>query len=280
MPRLPPTIALLTDGGDSARLAEEAAALGIRLSILGYDELGLGDKPPPIDCVLARFIKGGSLEEITFRLSLLHSLRQSGVTVINSAATIERTVDKGLAAFILAEGGVATPPTWTYSSAVLAAKRLKTELELGHKLVAKPLFGAGGKGLELVERQKRLPRAKGGVWHLQRFVDGGGKDWRVFVIGGEAVASMSRRGCGWISNVAQGAVTAATAPKEVEALAVAAAAAIGADYAGVDVIKATDGGYSVLELNGIPGFTALEETTGVNVAARLLEYALEHSLKR
>ena len=266
-------IALLSDGDDCGRLAAEAARRRVALKIFGYDELELGDEPPNFDRVLARFIKGGSLEEITFRLSLLRALKMRGVKVVNSAAAIERTVDKGLASFILA-AAVPTPPAWTYSSYDLALARAADELRRGHRLVVKPLFGAGGRGLVLVEEAERMPKGEAmkGVWHLQRFIDGGGEDWRVMVIGGEAVAAMRRRGENWVTNVAQGATTEPGAPKQAERLAIAAAAAIGADYAGVDIIRDANDEYLVLEINGIPGFRSLEETSGVNIASLLLDY--------
>ena len=42
---------------------------------------------------------------------------------------------------------------------------------------------------------------------------------------------------------------------------------VGADYAGVDLLPADDGGVFVLEVNGIPGWQGLQQATGVDVAA-------------
>ena len=47
----------------------------------------------------------------------------------------------------------------------------------------------------------------------------------------------------------------------------AAAEALGADYAGVDLL-----GEQVLELNGIPGWHGLQEATGADVAAALVAH--------
>ena len=47
----------------------------------------------------------------------------------------------------------------------------------------------------------------------------------------------------------------------------AAAEALGADYAGVDLL-----GDHVLELNGIPGWHGLQEATGADVAAALVAH--------
>jgi glutathione synthase/RimK-type ligase-like ATP-grasp enzyme len=53
---------------------------------------------------------------------------------------------------------------------------------------------------------------------------------------------------------------------------VEAADVLGADYAGVDVLRAADGRDYVLELNGIPGWRGLENATGADVAAALVEH--------
>ena len=51
-----------------------------------------------------------------------------------------------------------------------------------------------------------------------------------------------------------------------------AAAALGADYAGVDLLRAPDGRDYVVEVNGIPGWQGVERATGVDVAAALAEH--------
>ena len=86
------------------------------------------------------------------------------------------------------------------------------ESAAGHALVLKPLFGSQGKGLQRVGAAStactcRCRAVGGGLAYLQRFIDRerAGLDWRVFVIGGRAVAAM-RRVSGWIHNVAQGAI--------------------------------------------------------------------------
>ncbi|MEM1598120.1 MAG: RimK family alpha-L-glutamate ligase, partial [Pyrobaculum sp.] len=55
---------------------------------------------------------------------------------------------------------------------------------------------------------------------------------------------------------------------QLEDLAVKAAKAVGAFYAGVDILIG-DGHY-VNEVNGIPEFKALSKTTGIDVAEQLL----------
>jgi len=61
---------------------------------------------------------------------------------------------------------------------------------------------------------------------------------------------------------------------ELRAFALRAAQAVGADYAGVDILPIVGGGYTVVEVNGIPGWRGLQRATGVDVAERLVVYAL------
>ncbi len=262
---------LLADGGEGPRFVFEARRKELPLIARSYEQLELGKALPRCSGVLARFIKDGSLEEITFRLSLLHALERRGVRVMNPPRVIERAVDKGLTAFLLDEGGIPTPPAWTYGSYRKALAKTEQEIKNGNKLVLKPLFGNGGRGLLLLEKPQQL-RKNAGVWHLQRFIEGGNEDWRVMTLGGRAVASMRRSGRSWVTNIAMGARAEPGAPADARKLAVKAAKAIGADYAGVDIIRSKQGEYSVLEINSIPGFKTLEKSAGVNIAALLLDY--------
>ena len=76
------------------------------LDIPGFD----GGLP---DGVFVRAISAGTLEQITFRLGILHALRQSGVRVWNDARAIERSVDKSMTTFLLHKAGIPTPRTRT-----------------------------------------------------------------------------------------------------------------------------------------------------------------------
>src|SRR3954470_15638794 len=94
------------------------------------------------------------------------------------------------------------------------------------------------------------------------------RDLRAFVVGGRVLAAIERVGAGWRANLARGArAQAAELTAEQERSCLAAAEALGADYAGVDLL-----GDHVLELNGIPGWHGLQEATGADVAAALVAH--------
>ena len=69
-------------------------------------------------------------------------------------------------------------------------------------------------------------------------------------------------------------------PPSWEQLALRAAAAIGADYAGVDLLPSRDGSVFVLEVNGIPGWQGLKQATGIDVAAAIVEHLATGFVRR
>ena len=237
-----------------------------------------GEALESFDVVFVRLIPGGSLEQIIFRVDALHRLENAGVHVINSATTIERTVDKYYTSTLLEDAGLPTPKTVVVERPDAAIEAFHA---LGGDVVVKPLFGSEGRGMvrvvesEVAERVFRALEVGRYVYYLQSFLPHGQEDIRVFVIGGRAVAAMVRRGSSWKTNVAQGAaVTPLPLNAELEDLARRAAEAVCADYAGVDLLETPNGGYTVVEVNGIPGWKGLQRATGVQIGDLLAAYAL------
>lgn len=248
---------------------------------------GFGRELP--DAAIVRGIAGGSFEQVTARLGVLHALRELGVAVYNDARAIERSVDKSMTSLLLHAAGVPTPPTWAMESPAQAQRLVIRESAAGHALVIKPLFGSQGKGLRRVGRvdgvHVPLPPLEpyGGLAYLQRFVPpqdpaAPGFDWRVLVIGGRAATAMRRVSAHWVHNVAQGArcEPAPLAPELAE-LAERASATLAMDYAGVDLIP-TAHGPQVLEVNGVAAWQGLQRVTGFNIARALVDDLLDRRL--
>ena len=245
---------------------------------------------PGFDAVLPdgaflRQISDGSFEQVTMRLGVLHALRALGVTVYNNARVAERSVDKSMTSFLLHRDGVPTPATWTVESPQHAAAIVGVEARPGRPLVLKPLFGSQGRGLRLVATVEDLPPAEemDGVFYLQRYVAGpsaGWRDWRVFVVGDRAVAAMIRHGVEWRTNAARGARCEGTAATgRIAELALAAARAVGAGYAGIDIIADAQGQLQVLEVNSMPAWKSLQQVSETDIAAALADDFLS-GLKR
>lgn len=236
------------------------------LHIPGLDRLGLGERLPR--AAFVRFVPGGSFEEVTLYLGVLHALRDLGVTVWNDARSIEACVDKSTTSFRLQQAGLPAPRTWSCAGADAGQALAERLLGDGLTLVQKPLFGAQGKGLRLIRTMDDLapPEEMAGVFYLQEFVppakDGLYQDWRIFVCQGQVVASMLRHGASWITNIKQGARAEAAIPSQSLAdLALRAAACVGANYAGVDIIQNSSGDFLVLEVNSMPAWNGLQRVT-------------------
>jgi RimK family alpha-L-glutamate ligase len=233
------------------------------------------------DAVLARIIPSGSLEQIIYRVDALHWLEDAGVRVMNSPRAIERSVDKFYTSALLEQAGLATPETVVCerSEDAMAAFR-----DMGDVIV-KPLFGSMGLGMvrvhdeEIAWRVFRTLDAIRGVYYLQRTIDHGGRDVRAFVVGDRVIGAMERRsadgGPEWRTNYSRGgAVRPLTLAPAWTDMAVRAARAVGADYAGVDLLPANDGTVYALEVNAIPGWRGLHEATGIDVAAAIVDQVL------
>lgn len=242
---------------------------------------------------IVRGIAGGSLEQITKRLGILHALREMGVPVYNDARAIERSVDKSMTSFLLHRAGVDTPAAWALEDEAQARRILIREASAGRSLVVKPMFGSQGKGLQrvgLVDGMSvPLPALGGldGLAYMQRFVaqtesdERPGFDWRILVVGGRAVAAMKRVSRHWVRNVAQGGrCLACTLPPDLAGLAEAAAAALDMDYAGVDLLpdRSTRAGAQVIEVNGVAAWRGLQRVTSFDIAQAIVDDLLYRRL--
>jgi RimK family alpha-L-glutamate ligase len=228
------------------------------------------------DVVVVRGIPRGSLEQIVYRVDALHALVAAGVRVVNDPFAIERAIDKFLASALVAAAGVPTPRT-------VACERAEDALEafdeLGGDVIVKPLFGSMGFGMARVEdrdvaaRVFRALEIERAVYYLQETVPHDGVDVRALVVGSSVIAAIERVGEGWRANLARGARARPIAlDASRAALCVRAAAALGVDYAGVDLLRSADGRDVVLEVNAIPGWHGVEAATGVDVAAALVAH--------
>jgi RimK family alpha-L-glutamate ligase len=291
--RAHPRVAVFTDKLDwhvdetlKAFRALGARPVAVRLSACRIDTSrphglaipGFHDLP---DLAVVRAIGDGSLEAITMRLAVLHALEALGTPLVNSARAIERCTDKSMASFLLRRAGLPSPETFATQSPAQARAIARRECPRG-PLVLKPLFGAQGWGLQLIEKPDDLPTLEEarGVYYLQRFVGPARppfEDMRVLIANGEVVAAMRRRSSHWVTNVRQGARPCAVEPTAREReLALAAADAMGAVLAGVDLIAAADGAPQVLEVNSMAGWYGLQKVTPFSIAERLAVETLKH----
>jgi len=252
-------------------------------------DAGLSSEQAPIltaDAVLARIIPSGSLEQIIYRVDALHWIEEHGVPVMNSPRAIERSVDKFYTDALLHEAGLPTPETVVCETVAGAMEAVRAMLgragasEHGDVII-KPIFGSMGHGIvrvgdpEVAFRVTKALEQLRAVFYVQRAIDHGGRDIRAFVVGGRVIGAIERRAPAgeWRTNIAQGATAVPIdLPAEWEQLALRAAAAMGAEYAGVDLLPSREGPVFVLEVNAIPGWEGLHRTLGVDVAGAIVDH--------
>lgn len=290
-----PWVAIMTDdpGWHGRRLRRAFDAAGYDSAFISLRDCSFGDRPgaspllpgrEPSDLpagVFVRGVPGGTLPQVIHRLNILHEFAAVGVPVMNDGRSIERTVDKSMTTRLLLRAAIPTPPTWVGESEEAASAYVREELCRGHTLVLKPVFGSQGEGLRRIVSLADLPPTAevDGLYYLQRFIAPAGRtyaDIRVLVIAGQAVAAMRRESEHWVTNRAQGGRCIAIAiDAELRRLAEAAVRAVGAEYAGVDILVDTAGKHWVCEVNGVPAWYGLQRATGMDIAERLAAHLVE-----
>lgn len=277
-------IAILSSGsGWHVRDLQRAATmLGHEAIAVDFRRLHAGvaieaDPLRDFDGVVVRTMPPGSLEQVVFRMDLLHRLQMRGVAVLNPPTAVEVCVDKYLACARLEAAGLRVPPTIVCQHADAA---LEAFAALGSDVIVKPLFGSEGRGMmrindaDLAWRTFRTLERLQSVLYLQQFIPHPGWDLRVFVLEGRCLAAMRRRAnAGWRTNVAQGgSAEVVQLSSEEEELALRAARAVGAPVAGVDLLPGPAGEWYMIEVNAVPGWRALAPVTGVDVAAEMIRF--------
>ncbi|HII01708.1 TPA: RimK family alpha-L-glutamate ligase [Methanosarcinaceae archaeon] len=215
-----------------------------------------------------------------FALAVIRHLERLGVHVFNSSQSIETVKDKLFSQQILAERNVPFPKT------MLAKYPVDVNLveqHFGFPLIVKTLSGSQGSGVFLSETPSNF-RDLMELIHatspnaniiLQEFIeDSRGKDLRVLIIGGRAVACMERVSTdeSFKANFSRGGeVRKFEMTPEIEWLATDTAQIFGLDIAGIDLLF--DGGhFKVCEANSSPGFEGIEKCCEADIAGLIYDF--------
>ena len=226
----------------------------------------------PDDSVLARLDVLPTLDGVEPGLLELLLLERAGIRVLNPVATLLGAHDKLRTAQMLTRAGL--PHPWTL------------HLAPGHDVprlvgpvVVKPRFGSWGEDVFRcdtdAELQRRLRQVSTRSWFrrhgalLQELIAPRGYDLRVLVAGGAVVGAVERCAAAgeWRTNISLGGSRRPCVPSaQASALAEAAAAALGADLVGVDLLPVDDG-YVIVELNAAVEFDGGYSLPGADVYA-------------
>jgi ribosomal protein S6--L-glutamate ligase len=212
--------------------------------------------------------------------AVLRQFELMGSRTPNPAAAVALARDKLACHQLLAARGIGLPATVFGDNPDDTADLLSLLGPPPH--VVKLNEGTQGAGVMLTEKlsaSRGVVEALRGLYAnflVQEFVaEAEGADLRCFVVGDQVVAAMRRQAAAgdFRSNLHRGGTAVAVEPTADQCdVAVRAAAAVGLGVAGVDLIQSRRGPL-VLEVNASPGLEGIEDATGIDIAAKIVEYA-------
>jgi ribosomal protein S6--L-glutamate ligase len=211
--------------------------------------------------------------------AVVRQFEMAGVFCVNESQAISRSRDKLRCLQLLARKGIGIPVT----AAADSTRDIEGLMKIvgGAPMVVKLVEGTQGIGVVLAETDKAAEsviqafRGLSANILVQEFIgESKGSDIRCFVVGGKVVASMRRQGPPgeFRSNLHRGgsAEKIRLTPEE-RATATRAAKTMGLNVCGVDLLRSNHGPV-VMEVNSSPGLEGIEGSTGVDVAAKIMEW--------
>ncbi len=242
------------------------------------------------EAVTFPLVRNGFQADLVLNRSVSHSrslyalrfFEHYGVPTVNRYEVVALCGDKVLASLRLEEAGVPTPRTVVALTPEAALKALD---EIGYPAVLKPPIGSWGRLMakvddaeeaeQIIEHKSALGSPNQSIFYVQEYIEKPERDLRAFVIGDEIVAAMYRRSKDWRTNAARGAVSEAMSPTpEMREIVLRASAAVGGGVLAVDLMESPEG-LVVHEVSPTPEFRALSVATGINVAAKVVDYVAE-----
>ncbi|RYG74829.1 RimK family alpha-L-glutamate ligase [Lentibacillus lipolyticus] len=216
---------------------------------------------------------------------LAKQLELLGVHVFNSAETIACSDDKIATYQKLAAKGLPIPRTIVAPKAYHQLNSVSLNEyqaavdQLGLPVIVKEAFGSFGEQVHMVSTKEEvyniIRELHGKPFMLQECISSSyGRDMRLHVVGDKVVAAMTRHSShDFRSNVTAGGSMQTYHPStEENDLAIAAARAIGADFAGVDLLFGKNGEPIVCEINSNAHIRNMYDCTGINVADFIMDY--------
>lgn len=219
---------------------------------------------------------------------LAQFLKNAGIAVFNDPAVIETCDNKAKQYLQLAHHGIPMPET-IIAPKVYPAFSIRDSgyyeqvLErLGLPMIIKEGHGSFGMKVYLIETEQQFydktEALRGVDYVFQQFIASSrGRDIRVNIVGGEIVAAMYRHSeTDFRANITNGGVATEVVLTDVQrTLAIRAAQAVGAEFAGVDLLFGPDEEPLVCEVNAAAHIRNIYNVTGINVADAMIAYILK-----
>jgi len=269
------------------RLSEEFADKGITIDALSSLDFHFS--------VSDSSLAAPSLDNYSFCIYLdkdenIAKVIESRIPLFNSSEALISCNDKAKTYLALLNSGIPTPKTILSRLCYREIDRSEEKIsnfcryvssELSFPMICKECYGSLGLQVYLIKNMQELLTKENELIltpHLyQEFIQAScGTDYRVFTIGGRAVAYMRRfNPSDFRSNVALGGKGyPCTLSKDYIAIAEKASAILGLDYAGVDILRGDNDTPLLSEVNSNAFFTEIEHISKINITKLLVEHIL------
>jgi ribosomal protein S6--L-glutamate ligase len=244
-------------------------------AVVGPSELAQ-ERARPGDVVIGRLDVRPTLDGVQPGLGRLVQVRARGIRVVNDADALVATHDKLSTTLLLDAASIPQPrAAWATDAG--------TSPTFDPPYVVKPRFGSWGRDVYRCESRAELRAC---LWRLSRrpwfrrhgalvqeLIPPQGFDLRLIVSNGEIVGAVERVAAPgeWRTNISLGGSRRPATPSpEACGLAIRAAAAVGGELVGVDLLP-DERGPRVVEINGAVDFTDEYALDGRDVFARAIE---------
>lgn len=218
---------------------------------------------------------------------LAQFLKNAGIPVFNDPDVIETCDNKAKQYLQLAKHGVPMPKTIlapkVYPSFTIRETGYYEQVlqQIGLPMIIKEGHGSFGMKVYLIETKKefyeKTDALRGVDYVFQKFIASSrGRDIRVNIVGGEIVAAMYRFSeTDFRANITNGGVARqVTLTDKQRSMAIHAAEAVGAEFAGVDLLFDDNEEPLVCEVNAASHIRNIYNVTGINVADAMIAYIL------
>jgi ribosomal protein S6--L-glutamate ligase len=275
-------IALISTGNtkQDQDLLKEAAKRKLSLEVISLDLFRIDEAEKEFlqlkdfDLIYWR-VGNVKTREVVARLA-----KNQGISFINSAYFQYLSIGKkSFQIFKATQEGIKVPKTVTINQANFSSFQ-KMQNFLGLPLIVKPVIGARGKDIHLVntfsEFKRLFKKRRPSQYLVQEYLETDG-DFRLLVIGGKTIGGFKRvpKRADFRANIALGGqgetIRNQTLLKKLGRLAEKLSQVLFLEIAGFDFIQANKEIYFI-EANSIVQWQGFQKTTGIKVAPKILDF--------
>jgi len=227
-----------------------------------------------VDAVIPRI--GSSAT--TYGAAIVRQFEAMGIYTCLKSDSLLKARDKLSCLQYLAQQDIGVPLSLVINNQMMIREML-THID-GDRKIIKLVSGTHGLGVVLSESEQNAESVLEAFMKVkqraltQEFIkEADGADIRLIVVGNKVIAAMIRQAPEgeFRSNLHRGASSHAISPTSDEIdVALRATKLLGLEVAGVDLLRSSRGPL-VLEVNASPGLEGIETTTGLDVAARIVQ---------